>query len=85
MNEAQIGTGLRGGRRSRVAIYFEDALIIISICALWPKVFHFEGRYPDVLMGAAFFTMAVVFFRRLRRLRSIVPTQVKEGDREANL
>ena len=68
--------------KSRVAIYFEDAVIIISICALLPKVFHFEGRYPDVLMWVALFTMAVVFSRRVKRLRSLIRAQAKEGDRQ---
>jgi hypothetical protein len=65
----------------RVAAYFEDALIILSICALWPKAFHFEGCYPDVLMWAALFTMAVVFFRRIRRLKRLVRVQDKERGR----
>ena len=70
--------------KTRLAIYFEDAVIIISICALWPKVFHFEGRYPDVLMWAALVTMALVFFKRSRRLKSCVQAQQEKGDRKAD-
>ena len=69
--------------KTRVAIYFEDAVIIISICALWPKVFHFEGRYPDVLMWAALVTMALVFFKRSRRLKSCTQAQQEKEDRKA--
>ena len=66
--------------RNRISIYIEDALIIISICALWPKVFHFKGRYPDVLMGAALLVMVVVLFRRIKRLADLRRKQQEKGE-----
>ncbi|MFC1672040.1 hypothetical protein ACFL01_02770 [Planctomycetota bacterium] len=67
--------------RTRLWMYVEDVLIVLSILALWPKVLHRPGRLPDVLMWSAFAVMAVVLIRRTNRMRNPVGSPKEEKPR----
>ena len=56
--------------RTRLLLYVEDALIVLSILALWPKVLHLPGHFPNVLMWSAFAIMTVILIRRTNRMRN---------------
>ena len=56
--------------RTRLWLYVEDVLIVLSILALWPKVLRLPGHLPNVLMWSAFAVMIVILIRRTNRMRT---------------
>jgi hypothetical protein len=68
-------------RTTRFWIRVEDALIMLSIAALWPKILRLPGHYPDVLMWTAFVVMVGVLVRRMTRMEKPVGDTEEETPR----
>ena len=55
------------------AIYIEDALILLSVAALFGLGVFFRDRiWAQLLLTGVLGVMVVVFFRRFRRLKSLL-------------
>ena len=57
---------------------WEAAVIILSILALWPKIYAPHLFISDVLMALALLAMVVVFVRKVLRFRKIWDRPEKE-------
>ena len=57
---------------------WEAVAIILSILALWPKIYAPDLLVSNVLVGAALAAMVLVFVRKVRRFRKIWDRREKE-------
>ncbi len=57
---------------------WETVVIILSILALWPKVYAPHLLISDVLMALALLAMVIVFVRKIGRFRKIGDRREKE-------
>ena len=55
-------------RRQRMWIYVEDALIVLSLLSLWPKVLRMRDPIWDHLLFVALAVLVIIMCLRLRRL-----------------
>ncbi|NOZ19867.1 MAG: hypothetical protein GXP25_02130 [Planctomycetes bacterium] len=53
----------------RFWIYVEDALIVLAIPVLWLKICNIGGEFTNWALFITLVVMAVVFFRRISRIR----------------
>ena len=61
---------------NRTSRYIETILIFLAIFSVWPAVFRIDNIYFKVVMYVFLIIMIIVFFRRIKRIR----TYIKKSD-----
>ena len=61
---------------NKVNKYIETILIFLAIFSVWPAVFRIDNIYFKVVMYVFLVIMAIIFFRRIKRIR----TYIKKSD-----
>ncbi|MFH1905238.1 MAG: hypothetical protein ABIK53_06945 [bacterium] len=55
---------------NRANRYIETILIFLAIFSVWPAVFRIDNIYFKVVMYVFLVVMAIIFFKRIRRIRA---------------
>ena len=55
---------------SKASRYIENILIFLAIFSVWPAVFRMDNIYFKVVMYAFLIVMAIIFFKRIKRIRT---------------
>ncbi|MBU0478004.1 hypothetical protein KKC91_05500 [bacterium] len=50
--------------------YIETILIFLAIFSVWPAIFRIDNIYFKVVMYVFLVIMAIIFFKRIRRIRT---------------
>ena len=50
--------------------YIETILIFLAIFSIWPAIFRIDNIYFKVIMYVFLIIMAIIFFKRIKRIRS---------------
>jgi len=56
---------------SKKTPFWEDAIIILSIFALWPSVLRRESHLSRIIMIVSLFLLVWIFVRRIRRMNNL--------------
>ena len=61
---------------NKASRYIETILIFLAIFSIWPAVFRIDNIYFKVVMYVFLIIMIIIFFRRIKRIR----TYMKKSD-----
>jgi len=60
--------------------YIETILIFLAIFSVWPAVFRIDNIYSRVVMYIFLIVMIIVFFKRIKRIRTYMSEHSKKSD-----
>ena len=65
---------------NRASRYIENILIFLAIFSVWPAAFKIDNIYFKVVRYVFLFIMAIIFFRRIKRIRTYMSEHSKKSD-----
>ena len=64
---------------NKVVQYLETILIFLAIFSIWPSIFRIDNIYFKVIMYVFLIIMIIVFFKRIKRIRTYMREHSKKS------
>jgi len=64
---------------NRANRYIENILIFLAIFSVWPAIFRIDNIYFKVIMYVFLIIMIIVFFKRIKRIRTYMREHSKKS------